>query len=264
MSMSLKCVATLATLLSLSFSTGAGATLQTEQLKYKHGNTVLHGHLAYDDRTTGKRPGVLVVHEWWGLNNHAKKKAEALAEAGYIALALDMYGEGKSTQHPKEAGEWAGFVRKNQQIAKERFLAAYDLLRNHELTKSDKTAAIGYCFGGWVVLSMAQEGIPLRGVVSFHGSLPIRRVEPDTIKAKILVCHGAEDSLVTGDQINKFQENLRHAGADWQFIIYGGAKHSFTNPDADKSGIAGLGYSAAADKRSWNAMLAFFQEIFVD
>jgi dienelactone hydrolase len=242
----------------------ARASLRIEQVKYKLGATTFYGHLVYDDSSKVKRPGVLVVHEWWGLEDHAKKKAEALAEAGYIALALDMYGEGKITEHPKEAGEWSGFIRQNRRIGKERFMAAYELLKNHELTEGGKIAAIGYCFGGHVVLSMALEDIPLRGVVSFHGALPIERAEPTTIKAKILVCHGADDSFITQDQIRQFQENLKYAGADWQFIVYGGAKHSFTNPGADKRGIPALAYSSSADKRSWDAMLTFFKEIFAD
>jgi dienelactone hydrolase len=143
-------------------------------------------------------------------------------------------------------------------------VAAYELLQNHKLTKRDKIAAIGYCFGGAVVLSMAQGGMALRGVVSFHGSLPTKRAEPNTVKAKILVCHGADDPMITQDQVHQFQENLKYARADWQFIVYGGAKHSFTNPEADKRGIPGLAYNTSADKRSWKAMLAFFDEILLD
>ncbi|MFC1821582.1 dienelactone hydrolase family protein [Thermodesulfobacteriota bacterium] len=246
--------------LALNAQTQAG--LIAEKVEYRHENTVLQGYLAYDDGVAGPRPGVLVVHEWWGLNEHAKRKAEQLAEAGYVALALDMYGEGKKTQHPKQAGEWAGFVRKNQKIGRERFMAGYTLLRNHKLTLENNIAAIGYCFGGNVVLSMALHGMPLRGVVSFHGSLPLAQAEPNSVKAKILVCHGADDPTIKPDQIATFQENLRKAGADWQFIFYGGAKHSFTNPEADKHGIPVLGYNRNADMRSWQAMIAFFNEIF--
>jgi dienelactone hydrolase len=260
----MKFFVTLGALMVLGLGSQAQAILQIEQLEYKQMDTVLHGYLVYDGATKGQRPGVLVVHEWWGLNDYAKKRAEALARKGYIALALDMYGQGKTTEHPKQAGEWAAFVRQNEKTARERFVAAYELLQNHKLTKRDKIAAIGYCFGGSVVLSMAQEGMALRGVVSFHGSFPTKRAEPNTIKAKILVCHGADDPMTTQDQVHQFQENLKHARADWQFMVYGGAKHSFTNPEADKRGIPGLAYNGSADKRSWKAMLAFFDEIFLD
>jgi dienelactone hydrolase len=236
--------------------------LKSEEVLYKQGETVLRGHLAYDDAVEGKRPGILVVHEWWGLNDHAKNKADALAKAGYIALALDMYGEGRNTDHPKEAGEWSGYIRQNFSIGKERFMAAYDLLKSNKLTDPTRMAAIGYCFGGYVVLAMAMEGIDLRAVVSFHGSLPLKRVEPGTIKASILVCHGGDDPLVKPEQILEFKENLKYAQADWQFVSYGGAKHSFTNPQADLKGIPALAYNKAADRRSWNVMMDLFREVF--
>jgi dienelactone hydrolase len=246
----------------LTTSSHTEAAVHTEKVNYKSGEVSLQGYLAYDDSSKGERPGVLVVHEWWGLNDHAKRKAEALAKAGYIAFAVDMYGEGKNTAHPDTAGKWSAEVRQNKQLGKERFLASYEVLKNHRLTKKKHIAAIGYCFGGYVVLAMAQEGLDLRGVASFHGALPAERVDPGSIKAKILVLHGAEDPLVKPEQISQYQENLKHAGADWQFVFYGGTKHSFTNPDADKAGMPALAYNRSADRRSWTAMLAFFKEIF--
>jgi dienelactone hydrolase len=255
-----------ATLLTFAVWVGlameARGAVRTERVTYVQGETRLQGHLAYDDGIEGKRPGILVVHEWWGLNAHAKRKAEDLARAGYIALALDMYGEGKSTEHPTEAKAWSSLVRENRSMAKARFLAAYEQLEGHPLTADSKIAAIGYCFGGYLVLSMTLEGIPLKGVVSFHGSLPGLRPESGQVQAKLLVCHGAEDPIVRPEQIRSFQENLRAAGADWQFITYGGAKHSFTDPGADRRGMGALGYSRSADQRSWRAMLDFFTEIF--
>ena len=238
------------------------AAVHKQELDYKQGETHLRGYLAYDDRSEARRPGILVVHEWWGLNDHAKAKADALARGGYIAFALDMYGEGRNTEHPEQAGEWAGFIRENMNIGKERFLAAYTLLQDHTYTDSSKIAAIGYCFGGTVVLTMAQGGVDLRGVVSFHGGLPTEKIATGPINAKILVCHGADDPLISQEQIQIFQNNMREAGADWQFIAYGGAKHSFTNPDADKRGMDALGYNRSADERSWEAMLNLFSEIF--
>lgn len=252
----------LASILLLSLVATTRAEIKTEELSYKQGDTVLKGFLFYDDATGGKRPGVLVVHEWWGLNDYAKRRARALAEEGYVALALDMYGEGKTTEHPQTAGEWASAV--TEELGKERFQAALALLADHELTAPGKVAAIGYCFGGGVVLRAAKAGLDLAGVVSFHGSLPTSPVEPGTIKAKILVCHGAADPFVKAEQIQEFKKVLADAGADWQFISYGGAKHSFSSKEADSRGIPALAYNEAADKRSWAAMLGFFDEIFSD
>jgi dienelactone hydrolase len=240
----------------------AEAAIHTEVVDYREGEAALRGYLAYDDASDARRPGVLVVHEWWGLNEHARHKAEALAKAGYVALAVDMYGDGKTTDHPEEAGEWSGYIGEHQAVGKARFLAGLKLLKAQPLV-ADKVAAIGYCFGGHVVLSMAAQGVDLRGVVSFHGAMPGEPVSPDTrVKAKILMNHGAADPMVTMDKVLHFQEILTNAGADWECNIYGGAQHSFTNPTADSRGIPGLAYNAAADHRSWQAMLDFFREIF--
>jgi dienelactone hydrolase len=239
------------------------AALKAEKAEYKQGSTVLTGYLVYEDGYQTPRPGVLVVHEWWGLNDYAKKRAEDLAKEGYIALAVDMYGGGKTTSHPKEAGEWATAVAQNKQAGRERFLAGYALLRNHPLTLKDQIAAIGYCFGGQVVLSMAQEGVDLKGVVSFHGTLPAGKAGPGSFKARVLVCHGADDPFVTKEQIVGYQDNLRTGGADWQFMSYGGARHSFTNPDADKVGMPALAYNKIVDRRSWKLMLSFLDGLFV-
>jgi dienelactone hydrolase len=240
----------------------AQAALHTETVRYKQGDQMLQGYLAYDDRSKAQRPGVLLVHEWWGLTGFAKEKANALAKAGFIAFAVDMYGEGKTTDNPKTAGEWAGAVLGSKALARDRFLAAYEVLRKNSLTRKNHIAAIGFCFGGNVVLTMAQEGVDLKGVVSFHGSLPAEKAAPGSIKPKILICHGADDPLVKPEQVSAYLDNLRSSGADWQFISYGGAKHSFTNPDAAKAGIPGVEYNQNADKRSWQAMLAFFKEVF--
>ncbi len=252
----------LAAALTLVWGANATAALKSEQVTYPQGTTTLQGYLVYEDSYQTQRPGVLVVHEWWGLNEHAKKKAEELAKEGYVALAVDMFGEGKTTTHPQEAGEWATAVRQNKQLGKDRFLAGYEMLRKHPLVLKEQIGAIGYCFGGSVVLTMAQEGADLKGVVSFHGALPQEKSAPGRVKAKVLVCHGADDPLITREQIQQFQDNMRAAGADWQFMAYGGAKHSFTNPAADKVGIPALAYNKTADQRSWKLMVSFFKEIF--
>ena len=236
--------------------------VQTRTIEYTQGDAQLKGFLAFDDATATRRPGVLIVHEWWGLNDHARNKAKALAEAGYLAFAIDMYGEGKATEHPEQAREWAGYCRHHSDVATARFEAAYAWLNAHELLEPGRMAAIGYCFGGNVVFSKALEGVALDAVVSFHGSLPQDAVAQGTkVTARILVCNGGDDGLISDEQIATFQQNVRDAGADWQFISYGGARHSFTNPDADKHGMAAIGYNAKADKRSWAAMLSLFAEI---
>lgn len=240
----------------------ARAEVKEEQVTYKQGNINLKGYLYYDDAVKGPRPGILVVHEWWGLNEYSKRRARSLAEEGYIALAVDMYGEGKTTEHPKTAGEWSNAV--TGELRNARFGAAYELLRTHELTDKKKIAAIGYCFGGGVVLREALAGADLVGVVSFHGALPTEGVEPGMAKAKILVCHGAADPFNPPDQVVKFWQVLDKSGADWEFIAFGGAKHSFTSKEADSHGIPALAYNEAADRRSWAAMNRFFKEIFGD
>jgi len=240
----------------------AGASLKTEAVTYDQGETELHGYLVYDEQIQGSRPGVLVVHEWWGLNDHARSSAEELARRGYVALAVDMYGEGKSTEHPQQAGEWATWIRNNKEVGAARFQAGYDLLAAHKLTNADQIAAIGYCFGGSVVLTMAMNGADLAGAVSFHGGLPTEPAGVDAIKPKILVCHGGSDPTISEDQIKSFLGNLDTVEADYQFIIYGGARHSFTSKAADAREISALAYDADAARRSWSAMLTLFDEIF--
>lgn len=256
--MTMKVVLVAALLGSLS----ASGAIHTETLEYRQGDTVLKGFLAYDSASKAKRPGVLVVHEWWGLNDYARRRAEMLAREGYVALAVDMFGEGKSTKHPETAGQWAGEVSKNAELRKARFLAGRDALAKNPLVLPGEIAAIGYCFGGGTVLAMAEAGLDLKGVVSFHGSLPQDPAPKGGVKAKVLVCHGAADSFTSPEQVQTFQKNLADAGADWQFISYSGAKHGFTNPDADKLGMEGLAYNAAADHRSWSLALSFLKEAF--
>jgi len=252
----------LGTLLCLGLVLPSQAEVETRKVTYKQGDTVLHGYICFDNATTAKRPGVLVVHEWWGLNDYAKHRTQALARSGYVAMAIDLYGEGKTTEHPEEAGAWTQAV--SDDLRRDRFQAALDVLADHELVEERKIAAIGYCFGGGTVLRLAAVGMDLRGVVSFHGSLPTSKIEPGTVMARILVCHGAADPFVEDGQVEKFQRVLTEAGADWQFISYGGAKHSFTVKDAAEHGIPALEYNEAADRRSWAAMLGFFDEIFGD
>lgn len=256
-------IATAAFLLSASF---AQAAVQGKEVQYSAEGVTLKGYLAYDDAVEGKRPGVLVVHEWWGHNEYARERARMLAELGYTALAVDMYGDGKQASHPDDAGKFAGEVSQNMPVAKARFMAALDLLKGQEAVDAQRIAAIGYCFGGGVVLNMARMGVDLKGVVSFHGSLGTENpAQPGMVKARVLVCHGAADSFTTPQQIADFEKEMDSAGVDYKFIAYEGAAHSFTNPDADryaKEFGLGVGYNAAADQRSWADMQSFLKEVF--
>lgn len=235
------------------------AAIQTKELAYKANGTTLKGYLAWDDAVSGPRPGVLVVHEWWGLNDYARSRARQIAALGYTALAVDMFGGGKTAAHPKEAGAFVGEVTKNAETAKARFVAALDALRAQPTVNPEKIAAIGYCFGGATVLSMARQGVDLDAVVSFHGSLGGLAPVSGPLKAKVLVCHGADDSFITEEQIATFKKEMPEA----KFIAYPGAKHGFTNPGADaKAKEFGLdvAYNEKADKASWDEAVRFLEK----
>ncbi len=238
----------------------------TEEISYQVNKQTFKGYLAYD-RNRAQSPGILLVHEWWGHTDYVRKRAEQLAALGYVALALDMYGGGKHVHHPDEAGRLADEVTKNFETVRQRFMAALDILKDHPATDRQHLAAIGYCFGGNIVLNMARAGVDLDGVVVFHGSLeslqsPARRGE---VKASILVLNGAEDSLVPQVQREAFMAEMDAAGVDYEFINYPGAKHAFTNPEADKFAeqfSLPLAYQAEADQQSWQKMRDFFGRIF--
>jgi dienelactone hydrolase len=255
-----------ALLLICCWSVPAMGAVKGESVTYNAGDMTMNGYMAYDDSITLKRPGILVVHEWWGHNEYARQRAKMLADLGYVALAVDMYGSGKKADHPDDAGKFAAEVRKNLPTAKERFLAAMQILKNHPLVDQAHIAAIGYCFGGGVVLQMARQGLDLDAVVSFHGSLATDNpAVPGTVKARILVCDGADDKLVSPEQIKMFFMEMRKAGVDYKFISYPGAKHSFTNPDADayaKKFNLPVGYNGEADRRSWQDMQNFLADSF--
>jgi dienelactone hydrolase len=235
--------------------------IQKQTIEYKHAATTMKGHLAFEDSAAGKRPGILVCHEWWGLNDYIRGRAEQLASLGYVAFALDMYGNGQTASNPAEAGKLMNALMSNPE-AMFRVHAAVDVLRSNAKVDSRKLAAIGYCMGGSMALHMARAGLDLASVVSFHGALKAEKPATSRIKAKVLICHGADDPMVTMDQVRNFDQEMRKAGADYQIIIYGGAQHAFTNPNADKAGVKGLKYNPSADHRSWEAMKTFFAEIF--
>lgn len=239
------------------------AKVVTEPMEYRDGDTVLEGYFAYDDAIAGKRPGVLVVHEWWGLNDYAKGRAKQLAELGYIAFAVDMYGNGVLAKTAQEAGALAGQFKDDRQKMRTRVERGLEVLKAHKLVDTGKLAAIGYCFGGTTVLELARGGGNVGGVVSFHGGLSTSSpAAKDAVKSRVLVLHGADDPFVPAAEVAAFQDEMRAAGADWQMVYYSGAVHGFSNPEADAAGIKGAQYNARADKRSWEEMRQFFRELF--
>ncbi|KAF0202987.1 MAG: dienelactone [Gallionellaceae bacterium] len=250
----------------LCISTSAAlATVQGKEVTYSADGTTLKGWIAYDDAAKGKRPAVLVVHEWWGHNAYARKRANMLAELGYVALAVDMYGDGKQALHPDDAGKFAGEVSKNKPMAKARFEAAMKLLRAQGNVDSAKLAAVGYCFGGSVVLSMAREGEDLKAVASFHGGLGTDSpAQPGKIKGQVRSFTGADDKMIPVAQVEGFKQEMEKAGVNYKAVVYPGAMHSFTNPDADEYGKKfnlPLAYNAAADKDSWAQLQVFLAEV---
>jgi len=245
------------------FHLSAEAAVKSEIVTYKVGDTTFKGYLAWDDALTGKRPGVVVFPEWWGLNDYARKRTEQLAGMGYVALAADMYGDGKTTDHPKEAGAMAGAVRANTKDWEARASAALQTLRANPLVDAKKVAAIGYCFGGSTALQLCYTGADLAAAVSFHGALVVPdEKQTKAIKARLLICHGAIDTFIPEETAQKTRAALENGHVRYEMIYYGGAQHSFTNPDADKAGLQGLSYNAAADQRSWASMSALFREVF--
>ena len=245
----------------------AQAEIVSEEVEYRvKGDVTLKGYAAYDDAITEKRPGVLVVHEWWGHNQYARDRAKMLAELGYVAFAVDMYGDGKQASHPEEAQKFSSEIAQNMPLGRARFQAAMSFLQAHPKADGNHIAAIGYCLGGAVVLQMARDGLDLDAVVSFHGSLGSQQpAQKGKVKAKILVAHGAADPFVKPEQITAFMSEMNDAGADYTFIAYGGAVHSFTNPSADMLGEKfklPLRYSKSADQASWREMKNLFNDVF--
>ena len=241
----------------------AAAEVQTKEVSYKQGETELQGFFAWDAQAKGKQPGVIVVHEWWGHNQHARNQAIRLAKAGYVGFALDMYGKGKVTTHPPDAQAFATEATKDPQLVKARFLAALDVLQKDPHVDPERVAATGYCFGGGIVLAMARQGVDLDAVVSFHGSIATQQpAAPGAVKARLLVLNGEDDGMVTAEQIAAFKKEMTAAHANFKFVNLPHAKHSFTNPDADKVGMAALAYNAEADQASWDKMLKLFAEVF--
>lgn len=240
----------------------AEAAIQHRDVTYEHGGVKMVGVLAWDDAVKGKRPGVVVFPEWWGRNAYPIGRADQLAKLGYVAFAADMYGGGRATTDPKEAGKWAGEVRGDPALMRGRAGAALDALNAQPEVDPGRVAAIGYCFGGTAALELARSGADLDGVVSFHGNLDTkRRAEPGDVKAKVLVLHGEADPHVPPETVKAFREEMKAAGADARVVGYPGAVHGFTNPANKGSTTPGLGYQEEADRKSWEEMKGFLGKV---
>jgi dienelactone hydrolase len=240
----------------------AEAKVVTKTISYQHDGKTMQGYLAYDDAKAGARPGVLVIHEWWGLNDYAKSRTRQLAEMGYVAFAADMFGDGQVTRDPKQAQAWSTAASQAGLLAT-RSKAGLEVLKKQPQVDPGRVAAIGFCFGGTTVLQLAYSGEDLRGVVTFHGGLVVPDdAQAKRIKAPLLVLHGAEDTFIKPEDIAGLQKALDAAKADWYMVTYAQAVHAFTNPDADSFKIPGIGYNEKAATRSWDEMQRFFKVQF--
>ncbi|HUL01612.1 MAG TPA: dienelactone hydrolase family protein [Gemmatimonadales bacterium] len=237
--------------------------VKTRDVTYSAGGQALRGMIAWDDAATGKRPGVLIVHEWWGLNDNIRAQARRLAEAGYVGFALDMFGDGKVATHPQDAQAFVAEATKDPAAMAARFNAALEQLKRDPHVDTTRLAAIGYCFGGGVVLGMARAGADLAAVAAFHGMLATKTpAQAGAVKARILVLAGGADPFVPPEQVEAFKREMQAAGARFEVVSYPGAKHGFTNPAAGTYGMPQLAYDSTADRESWAAMLKLLREVF--
>ena len=252
----------LSVLLATGCAVSAQAKIVTRTVEYHQGDATLAGYLAYDDSQSGKRPGVLVVHQWLGLTAYEENRAVKLAQLGYVAFCADIYGKGVRPQSLKDAGTEATKYKTDRARLRLRVNAGLDELKKSDLVDTQRVAAIGYCFGGTTVIELARSGAELKGIVSFHGGLDSPTpADGKNIKCQVLVCHGADDPFEKAEDLAAFEKEMRDAGVDWRLIKYGGAVHSFTQPMADGN-PPGAKYNERADKRSWADMKSFFAEIF--
>lgn len=249
-------------LLVLIGSAQAHAKLVSKLVTYKEGDVELEGYVSYDDKKKNT-PGILVVHEWMGLDDYVKSRADQLAKLGYVAFAPDIYGKGVRPATTDDAGKIAGKFKSDRPLLRKRAMAGLDQLLAVPTVDKSRVAAIGYCFGGTTALELARAGADIDGVVSFHGGLSAQNMtDAKNIKAKVLVLHGADDPNVPVAEVKTFEKEMRDANVDWQLVSYGGAVHKFSNPNAGNDNSKGYAYNEKADKRSWQAMRDFFNEIF--
>ena len=246
----------------LTGAIGAHAEVRYEKVEYKQGDTVCEGLLVYDDIFQGKRPGIIVAHQWKGVSDYEKMRAELLAQRGYVVLCSDVYGKGVRANNPADAAALAGKYKNDRPLLRARINAALDFLRKQERVNAQQIAAIGYCFGGTTVLELARSGADVKGIVSFHGGLSTPTPgDAKNIKAKVLACHGADDPFVPPEEVLAFEKEMREAKVDWQLTAYGNAVHSFTDKSAGNDNSKGAAYNAQADLRSWREMKMFLDEV---
>jgi dienelactone hydrolase len=249
--------------LGMAVLNSARAEIVTKSVEYREGDTTLEGFVAYDNSVKNSRPGVLIVHQWKGLGNYEKMRAEMLAKMGYVAFACDIYGKGVRPTSMQEAGAQAGKYKSDRALLRRRVKAGLETLLKQQGVDAKRVAAIGYCFGGTTALELARSGADINGVVSFHGGLGTPTPEDaKNIKCKVLACHGADDPNVPPAEVAGFEKEMRDAKVDWQLIAYGNAVHSFTDKSAGNDNSKGAAYNEKADRRSWEAMKDLFAEIF--
>lgn len=247
----------------LAFAATASGEVKTKAIDYKDDGTALQGLMAWDDAASGKRPGILVVHEWWGHNEHARHQAMRFAEAGYVGFALDLFGKGNVTTHPKEATAFMQAAMSNPAQTAARFTAALDQLKKDPHVDPTKIAIVGYCMGGSIALDMARTGGDFDAVIAVHAGLATKTpAKKGMVKARLLVLNGAADPMVPPVQIEAFEKEMKEAGANATVVTYPGVKHAYTNPDAGKAGLPALEYNADADKQAWAAIVKLLKEVF--
>jgi dienelactone hydrolase len=236
-----------------------------KEVTYSSGDVSLKGYIAYDENQAEKRPGILVVHEWWGHNDYVRKRADMLAEQGYVAMAVDMYGDGKVAEHPNEAMKESGMIVQDMDLASRRFEAARKVLLEDPNVDAESISAVGYCFGGSIAMAMANGGADLDGVAAFHSGVQLPIAPSKELKAKVLVQNGADDPFISEESVENFKAAMDSVGADYEYIAYPGAVHAFTNPDADAVGEKydlPLKYQKEADEKSWEELQEFFKNLY--
>jgi dienelactone hydrolase len=239
--------------------------IKTENVIYKNDTAVYSGYVAFDSSTEIKRPVIFIIHEWWGQNDYVKRRANQFAELGYLAMAIDLYGENKTAKTVEEAANFSKPFYQNSSLAKNNYELAYAILKNYPQADTNNMAIVGFCFGGSMALEIARMGERVNGVVSFHGGLSGQTPKKDLLKAKVLICHGADDQFVIEKEVNVFKKQMDSIGADYKFVQYKGATHAFSNPDATEWGKKfniPIAYNQNADTSSWNEMKHFFEKIF--